>query len=160
MTKAGRPRKPTALKVLTGNPGQRPLPENEPKPAPVVETPGPPSWMNKDGKRMWKRQAPGLARVGLLTEADLETFSMLCQSYGEWLEAVRDIKKNGKFCIYINKAGAENEMERPMVKLEHKAYERYKSLCTEFGLTPAARTRIEVKPSQEDEDPMEMLLSK
>jgi len=157
----GRPRKPTELHVLNGNPSKKKdLGKNEPKPAPVVSAPKPPSWMNADGKKMWKRQVPGLQRVGLLTEADLESFIVLCQSYGEWVEAEKDMKKNGKYCIYTNKAGAENEIERPVVRVADKAYARYKSMCTEFGITPASRTRIEIKPAEQEQDPMEMLLSR
>ena len=156
-----RPRKPTALHVLNGNPSKiKNLGQGEPKPAPVIETPKPPAWMNADGKKMWKRQAPGLQRIGLLTEADVESFIMLCQSFGEWVEAVKDIKQNGKYYVYTNKAGAENEVERPVVRVEDKAYARYKSMCTEFGVSPASRTRIEVKPIEGEQDPMEMLLSK
>ena len=159
MAKTGRPRKPTQMKVLEGNRGKRPLPANEPKPAPATKDVKPPTWMNTDGKKMWKRLVPILQRLQLLTEADLESFSMLCQSWGDYVEHVKDIKKNGKYCIYVNKGGGANEVERPAVKLMHRAYERYKALCSEFGLTPASRTRIEIKPSDEEYDPMEALLS-
>ncbi len=159
MAKTGRPRKPTEIRVLEGNRSKRPLPMNEPKPPPAMNDVKPPSWMNKDGKKMWKRLVPTLQRLRLLTEADLESFSMLCQSWGDYVEFVKDIKKNGKYCIYVNKGGGENEVERPAVKLMHRAYERYKALCSEFGLTPASRTRIEVKALDEEYDPMEALLS-
>lgn len=159
MAKAGRPKKPTALKVLEGNPGKRPLPENEPKPAPIVETPDPPAWMNIEGKEMWKRRLPELQRIGLVTTIDLESFAMLCQSWGEYVEAVKRMKNRGKYYTYTNKAGAENEIERPVVRVAHRAHERYKSMCTEFGLTAAARSRIEVKLNETTEDPMEALLS-
>lgn len=159
MARTGRPRKPTEIKVLEGNRGKRPLPANEPKPAPVTFEIKPPTWMNKDGKKMWKRLAPTLQNLRLLTEADLESFSMLCQSWGDYVELVKEIKKNGKYCIYVNKGGGENEIEKPAVKLMHRAHERYKALCSEFGLTPASRTRIEVKPLDKEYDPMEALLS-
>lgn len=157
----GRPRKPTELHVLNGNPSKKKdLGKNEPKPAPIVETPKPPTWLNKYAKKEWKRLAPGLTRIGLLTEADIGSFVMLCQSYGRWEEYERDVEKNGSTYIYINKGGGENEVERPQTKLAHKAYERYKALCTEFGVTPASRTRIEVRPEEQEQDPMEELLSR
>ncbi len=160
MPERGRPRKPTALKALEGNRGKRPLPENEPKPAPVVETPDPPSWINKEGKQIWKQLFPQLKRIGILTSIDINSFEALCYYYGEWREGIREIKKNGKYYLYTNKAGATNEIERPIVKITQKAFENYKSMCTEFGLTASSRTRIEVKIDDEGVDPMEMLLSK
>jgi len=160
MAKTGRPKKPTALRAIEGNRSKRPLPENEPKPAPVVDVPEPPSWLNRYAKREWRERAPELVKVGLLTKADVASFTMLCQAYGKWEEHERYIKKHGDTFTYTNKAGAENEVERPQVKLAHKAYERYKALCTEFGVTPASRTRIEVKPEEKESDPMEALLSR
>ena len=167
MKKRGPNKKPTALKVLEGNPGKRPLPQNEPKPAPVVKVPKPPSWMNSDGKRAWKRLAPELERLGLLTVADLETFAAACQAYGIWVECERFFKKKdpetkkvyGRTYEYTNKAGEANEVARPEVKIGQKALDQFKGLMSEFGLSPASRTRIEVKPPEEGQDPMEALLS-
>lgn len=159
MAKTGRPRKPTEIRVLEGNRSKRPLPANEPKPPPITKPLKPPVWMNKEGKKMFKRLAPIMQQLRLLTETDIESFSMCCQSYGDWRRHIDDIKENGEYYIYVNKGGNENQVERPAVKLMHKAYERYKSMCTEFGLTPASKTRIEVKPLGEEYDPMEALLS-
>ena len=167
MTQRGRPKKPTALKVLEGNPGKRPLPENEPKPAPVVGTPKPPAWLNTEGKKAWKRLAPELERLGLLTIVDLEAFAAACQAYGIWVECERFFRKKdpktekryGRTYEYTNKAGETNEIARPEVSISQKALDQFKSFMTEFGLTPASRTRIEVKLPEGERDPMEDLLS-
>lgn len=47
---SGRKNTPTQLKVLNGNPGKRPLNQNEPKPKPVM--PECPSWLNGYAKKM------------------------------------------------------------------------------------------------------------
>ena len=155
----GRKPKPSNLKVIEGNPGKRPLPENEPKPAPVIETPAPPGWLNKDGKQMWKDRVPDLINIGLLTNIDIDSFAMCCHVYGVFREAERDIKKKGRYHKYVNKFGAENEVERPQAKTANKAYAEYCKMMSEFGLSPASRTRIEVKPAEDGQDPMEALLS-
>ena len=46
MATRGRKPKPTALKVLEGNPGKRPLNENEPKPE--RKAPECPSWLEPE----------------------------------------------------------------------------------------------------------------
>ena len=48
MATRGRKPKPTALKVLEGNPGKRPLNENEPKPE--NKAPRCPSWLEQEAK--------------------------------------------------------------------------------------------------------------
>ena len=160
----GRKNKPTNLKVLEGNPGKRPLPENEPKPKPIP--PHCPTWLNAEAKRMWKKLAPELDRMGLLTTVDGEAFAAACQSYGIWVECEKYFKKKdpetgkpyGRTYEYTNKADATNIVERPEVKIGQKAIAEFRAFCSEFGLTPSSRTRIEVKADKE-EDPLESLLS-
>lgn len=168
MMPAGRPRKPTNLKLLHGNPGKRALPENEPKPKPIA--PACPSWINTGGKKMWKRLAPELERMGLLTNVDGEAFAAACHNYGLWVECERFFKEKirdpetgednprGRTYVYINNGGGANITERPEVKIGQRALADFRAFCTEFGLTPASRTRIDVKPLDGAVDPMEALL--
>jgi len=155
------PKKPTALHLLNGNPSKiKDLGKNEPKPKPATGELKPPAWVNSDGKKMWKRLAGQLQAVGLLTEADLESFTMLCQSYGDYVAGEKDMKKNGRYCKHVNKFGAENEVERPVARATHRAFERYRFLCSEFGLTPASRGKIEIPGLNEGESKMKSLLTK
>jgi len=162
----GRPPKPTSLKVIEGNPGKRPLSANEPKPRPLA--PRRPSWLNREGKKMWKQLAPELERLGLLTVVDGQAFAAACQSYGVWVECERFFKKKnpdtgrpyGRTYEYTNKHGDTNVIERPEVKIGQKALEAFRAFCSEFGLTPASRTRINVKLAEGELDPMEALLQK
>ena len=151
--------KPTALKILEGNPGKRPLPKNEPKPAPVVKVPAPPDWLNKEAKELWKDLAPKLERIGLLTEVDLATFATGCQAWGKHVEMERYLKKHGETYFYTNKAGEENEVKRPQVLIGKEAFDRFYKIMGEFGLSPGSRTRIEVKSTEDGMDPMEKILS-
>ena len=157
MSRRGRKPKPTALKVLEGNPGKRPLPQNEPKPKPIA--PERPTWLTGEGKKMWERLAPELERLGLLTALDGEAFAAACQRWGTYVDCQKYLKKHGRTYTYTNKAGAENEIERPQVKIAQKALDQFRAFCSEFGLTPSSRTRIEVKTLEGEEDPMEVLLS-
>lgn len=58
MAQSGRKPKPTAIKVLEGNPGKRELNEYEPKPA--KKAPRCPSWLEDEAKKEWKRTAKQL----------------------------------------------------------------------------------------------------
>ena len=85
MAQRGRKPKPTALKMLEGNPGGRPLNTKEPKPE--KKAPRCPSWLEDEAKKEWKRMAKVLEQMGLLTEMDMAAFAGYCQAYARWKEA-------------------------------------------------------------------------
>ena len=85
MATRGRKPKPTAMKILEGNPGKRPLNENEPVP-PKGEIKSP-AWLLPEAKKEWKRLAPSLEAMGVLTMADWTAFQGYCQAYARWKEA-------------------------------------------------------------------------
>lgn len=64
MATRGRKPKPTALKILEGNPGKRPINENEP--IPPKGTVKCPTWLEPEAKKEWKRLAPSLEAMGVL----------------------------------------------------------------------------------------------
>jgi len=145
--KGGRPRKPTHLKIVEGNPGKRPLNQNEPKPKPLL--PSCPNWLNKDAKAMWRRLAKKLNDLGLLTEIDGEAFTAACQSYGVWVECEKILIEKGRVMVIerVNKSGdsiGEYEQQRPEVSIGNTALKNFKGFCSEFGLSPSARSGIQV----------------
>ena len=161
MAQRGRPNKPTALKVLEGNPGKRPLSRTEPKPIPI--SPKPPNWLASEAKKMWKHLAPQLETLGLLTIIDGYALAAACQSYSTWAKIERYLQKNG-LTMEIKKVDDDGQpftsyiQQRPEVSIGNKALMAFKSFCTEFGLTPSSRCRINTKPTEADDDPMEALL--
>jgi hypothetical protein len=66
----GRKKTPTNLVLLRGNPGKRALNKEEPKPRPVL--PEPPGHLDTGAKREWRRVAPELHQLGLLTVLDVD----------------------------------------------------------------------------------------
>src|SRR5262245_32872202 len=74
---SGRRPKPTALKLLDGNPGKRPLNINEPKP-PAGEIVAPES-ISAAGRAVWEELAPVALSMGTLTTADVSAFAKLCE---------------------------------------------------------------------------------
>ncbi|MED1792897.1 phage terminase small subunit P27 family [Brevibacillus nitrificans] len=135
---------PTNLKVLKGNPGKRPLNESEPKPKAPNGLPDPPPYLDSVAKKEWKRLAPELIRLGLLTIADLTAFETYCLAYGRLVAATKTLKKSkSMFYEYTNKSGATNFVPRPEIAVIQKESLVIKAFCAEFGLSPAARTRME-----------------
>jgi P27 family predicted phage terminase small subunit len=88
----GRKPKPNALRVLEGKPGHRPL-RPEPKPRPVA--PKCPAWLLLEAKREWRRVAPELERLGLLTVVDGTPLAGYCQAYARWRQAETVLEDEG-----------------------------------------------------------------
>ena len=89
----GRRPKPTALKKLEGNPGKRPL--NELEPVPPVVSLRCPNYLLPEARKEWRRLAPILMNLGLLTAADAVPFAGYCQAYARWREAQDEITRHG-----------------------------------------------------------------
>jgi P27 family predicted phage terminase small subunit len=140
----GRIPKPTNLKLLHGNPGKRPLNTREPKPR--VEIPTPPAHLNDLAKAEWDRLAPKLAQLGLISELDRAALATYCCAYARWVEAEQAMSKTGPVIRYPNGSPGFS----PYWTVSNKAVEQMKSILTEFGLTPASRTRLNVTPHEED----------
>lgn len=154
MATRGRKPKPTALKALEGNPGKRPL--NEHEPVPPKGTIRCPAWLEAEAKKEWKRLAPSLEAMGVLTAVDITAFAGYCQAYARWKEAEEFISKHGS--IFQTPSGYVQQV--PQVSIAQQNLKIMQSFCSEFGLTPATRSRI-IAGSGNDgdaDDPMEGLL--
>ena len=93
MAQRGRKPKPTAVKVLEGNPGKRSLNTGEPKPE--KKAPRCPAWLEDEAKKEWRRMAKQLENLGILTEIDMAAFAGYCQAYARWKEAEEFITQHG-----------------------------------------------------------------
>lgn len=117
---AGRPPKPTALRILQGNAGKRPLPKNEPTSRRPAECP---STCQGRAREMWKKWAPIYAEMGCLREADTLAFAA-------WMQIEADMAT-------LREAG------QPVGVTIRKQALNY---AVQFGATPSARVRVHVEP--------------
>lgn len=148
MSKPGPVPKPTALKQLEGNPGKRKLPEKEPSAPLLLEIPKPPSFLMPLAKKHWKQMAQELQACGLLTAIDLDTFGAYCNCWALWVEAQQNLKKYGP--VQRNAAGI--PVNSVFVDQSIKWLNQMLKYQKELGLTPSARTRVQVDmPEDEDE---------
>ena len=99
---------------------------------------------------------PELERLHLMTIVDGEAFAAACQSWAIWVKCQRYLKKVG--LTFETPNGY--IQQRPEVAIGQKALADFRAFCTEFGLTPASRSRISIKVAEGEEDPMEALLRK
>ena len=138
MTRGRRP-KPTHLKVITGNPGKRPLNENEPQPE--VAIPAAPSHLSARAAERWAEIAPQLARLGVLTEIDSDALSLYCEAWALWVHAKKKVHELGAI-VRSPKSGY--PVASPYIGIANKAHDQMRALLAEFGMTPSSRSRIEI----------------
>jgi P27 family predicted phage terminase small subunit len=152
----GRKPKPTAIKILEGNPGKRPL--NDLEPQPNSECPECPDWLTDEAKEEWHRIAPELHKIGVLTYIDMAALAGYCESFAQWRRAVEYLKKNGDMLIMYNEDGSiKYQQQAPHVAIASNALKHMRAFASEFGLTPASRSKLSVKP-QADKTELEELL--
>lgn len=161
---AGRRPKPTALKAVTGNPGKRKLNAKEPQPARTI--PSPPDHLTDAAKVAWGRLTVLLDRMGVLTEADTYALERLCDVYAEILECRRIIARDGRTYTSIKMTGDyEDAVEQTLIKAHPAvamladADRRFKSYLVEFGLTPAARTKVTISDGEKEADPLQQFFA-
>ncbi len=156
--KTGRRKTPTYMTILKGNPGKRPLPKGEPVPPIRKRTPSPPRALGFDGRREWRRITIILRDLGMLTDADRTALHAYCDAYQRWYYACKefdrilDDKRRGRGPgLWINnKAGGISA--HPVVATRDKASTEMRRYLAEFGLTPSARSGLDVPTPEETND--------
>lgn len=157
---AGRKPIPTELKILRGNPGRRPLPENEPVP-PEGEIRCPRELKGR-ARRFWKKHEPILKAMGVLTTADVGMLAELCETENEYWTAREDVRERGieiEVTRYDRKTGAAFYVteDNPSVRIASDAGKRLKALMAEFGMSPSSRTRVKATPKPAAKSALEEL---
>jgi P27 family predicted phage terminase small subunit len=132
----GRRPKPTRLKLLTGNPGKRPMNENEPKPELTI--PECPTELSPLARKEWDRLVGELTALRMLTNLDRAALAAYCGAYALWAEATEAIHKYGAMI----KSPQGFPIQSPYLSIANRQSEIMMRIASEFGLTPASRSRI------------------
>src|SRR6185437_2127855 len=132
----GRRPVPTRMKLLTGNPGKRPLNANEPQPKP--EIPECPPQLGPVAREEWDRLTTQLASLRVITALDRTALATYCSAYGLWAEAIEAVQKYGTMV----KSPTGYPIQSPYVSIANRQAEIMMRIASEFGFTPASRSRI------------------
>jgi P27 family predicted phage terminase small subunit len=145
---AGRPRKPTNLKLITGNPGKRALPENEPKPEASI--PRCPKHLNKLARTAYYRIARYLNALGLMADLYGPFLAAAAQGYADWVTASEKLEVEPHYY----KSATGYPVPNPLLRIKARALEQMKTFGVEFGMSPVAMTRIagNAKPDEKSRD--------
>jgi P27 family predicted phage terminase small subunit len=139
------------MKILTGNPGKRALNKSEPRPDPVV--PACPPELGPGAQREWYRLVGDLSKFDLITSLDRAALAAYCGAYALWAEATEAIQKFGTMVKSPNGF----PMQSPYIAIANRQAEIMMRIASEFGFTPASRSRISMpqhdEPTLFDDEP-------
>ncbi len=135
--------RPSALKAAMGNPGKRRL--NDHEPTPPKGTPDPPSFLVGKAAEIWREITPTLTHMDCLTVADRYALARYCRALARYIVLSEFFETNQT--IYPVK-GDDGKvrcwLELPTASEWRKLHELLLRLEQNFGLTPAARSRLSV----------------
>lgn len=149
--------KPAALKLLEGNAGRRTL-DLSAGVNPRIEIPTPPGYLkkSKEAVKEWKRITPILEELGLISGLDRTALGMYCQAVGRLHEyemafAAKVARLENETTDYFDAVANASQTSTPsgyvqqsvMVQLINKQRDQVNRLLMHFGLSPAARARVQ-----------------
>lgn len=126
----GRPRKPSKLRELEGNPGRTPIPK-EPE-VPALDGTAPP-WLSKDARVLWNEFIPQIRQWIFASKLDEPLLLFLCGTWGMAMQAQRKLKREG-----ITRDGHKN----PAAQIWKDNVSLFLQIGSRFGMTPADRARL------------------
>src|SRR5690554_4016197 len=135
----GRKPTPTALKLIAGNPGKRPLNAHEPQPrADLTQAP---DWLTHRQRTTWQHVVE-LAPPGLLKDIDASVFTVWVVAYDLYQEASDRLSQTG---MLIKAPNTGVPMQSPYLAIVNKQAQIMMKAAAEMGFTPASRSRVVIK---------------
>ena len=140
-----RPAKPTALKMIQGT-YRKDRAKNEPQFSAVRKSI--PATISPGARLYWKELAGLLEGARVLTDGDRRVLELACEALAQHRAATVALTSFG---LTYTTEGDSGPMikARPEVGIADAAARRAFRILADFGLTPAARTKVAVPPSTE-----------
>lgn len=139
-------KKPTALKILQGTARADRI--NADEPTPDVDIPKMPTHLSKEAGAEWRRITPLLKEHGLISKMDMACLAMYCTFWGDHVKAENMLRKSE----LVIKTPNGSQQISPWVSISKHAMLAAHKMLTEFGLTPASRTKVSAKTPEKKKD--------
>ena len=141
MGRGGPPPKPAKLRLLEGAPERR-VNQNEPQPNhdPLVA----PDWVNDQVREVWDYTVAELEFMGIASSTDRDALVAFCQAVVTHRKACEKLARSD----ILIKSMYGQPIRNPAIMVQRDAAQTIRAYAQEFGLTPSARARIEVRSEQ------------
>lgn len=136
---------PTPTEILKRR-GSREVAKRDREPRPEKGAPRCPAWLDKEAKAVWRQLVPQLEALGVVTKIDGNALARYCRLFVRWKQCDAFVRKYGESYIVKDEEGKQIKtcQQFPEVGIINRLGVQLLRLEQEFGLTPAARTRIQV----------------
>jgi P27 family predicted phage terminase small subunit len=136
MGKRGPRGKPTNLRVLHGDRKDR---INTNEPIPDAGVPQPPYVLPDDVQEVWDYTVAQLRVMRCVTMADRDVLICYCEAVVTHRKASAGLAKTG---VLIRTRRGDAYMRNPLLQVQRDAAATIRGFAQEFGLTPSARSEI------------------
>lgn len=123
-----------------------------------------PTTLPAEAAAEWRRIAPELDRIGMLTKVDRAALTHYCLHHARAMWAETEIATYGGFIDveifgrYGNKIGT-RRVVNPAIKISKEEAALVRQFLSEFGLTPGSRTRLKTpEQNHDDNDEVEAII--
>jgi P27 family predicted phage terminase small subunit len=168
MGKRGPAPEPSILKYIRGNPSKDALPTSEPTPSLVPQDLQPPAVLEGKALDTWKDIMPKLARMRVLTEADVPTLMRYCIETAQYLVCYAKVKSAGEEYIHWEpdpnhddgRVRIKYTQVSPWATQMHRHHAAMLRIEQEFGMTPSSRSQVSTTNGSNESDQIAAFVKK
>lgn len=108
-----------------------------------------PDHLDHVARKEWRRLVRPLFEAGIVTVADRAALAAYCQCYSQWAEAVGKLRETPK----LIRTPSGYVQQSPWIGIANKQLELMGRYMTELGLSPVARSRLDM-PADSTHEPI------
>jgi P27 family predicted phage terminase small subunit len=159
---AGRKPKPDELKAKSGTLRKSRVNNNKPQFGKIEALPLAPEYLDEEGARQWRTLVDQLDRAGMLQKTDLTVLAAYCLEWAMYVKHAKAAMDGSDFYQTLSPEGVPTSFQvHPCTILANRALANCLKIASEFGFTPASRSRISVPtPHNQQETTVKKLLKK
>ena len=135
--------KPTQIRLLESDQSTRRIEVDDFRP--IAAIPDCPPHLTGEAEREWHRLSEELIRYGMISKVDRGVLAMICTTWARYVEAEEMIERTAKAAggsgLFVKSPNG-YPIQSPWLAVSTKAMELYRAFLCEFGLSPAARSRV------------------
>lgn len=106
----------------------------------------PPSWLNSEGKKEFKRVVGEMRDIEafnkMLSNLDLTTLAIYSDAYANYVELTKRIHDEGTTCSFTNTKGQTNTIVHPAVQAQMKYIDIIMKCSIKLGLSVSDRLKL------------------
>lgn len=115
----------------------------------------PPTWMSKNGKKIFKDIVKNLQEIDILVNVDVYGLAIMSDAMDKYIRCTIALHTEQLRIQQVSKLGV-SDIENPLVKTQIRYADIFKKYSSDFGLSPVARLKIvQANTPDLDEDEQE-----